>query len=338
VTRTREILAVVAVGLALCLMLYHQARWLAPQHLHSGATFAAYLLDVHLTPVESRLGRVDPARNWRPRILSNALGSLAARHAIEGPGLDQIRFGHAVGVYSALWLAVIAALYLIFVPESALLAMLATYAGVAFGYLPGIADRIYPWDMPALAFFVLFVCLLIRRRAELFLWVMPVGVLCKETVAVLALAYLFIEGSRRRRLWLFGAALALALAARLFAGLATQSLSGGAPSLTLLLANLRFLATGEFPHPEWYRWIGGPGHALLLDAGLLLGFVLHPHRDANTRMLRVLVLALVAGNLACGIVFEYRIWFELIPLCLYPFLRQAAGGPLTQGRPRSELG
>jgi hypothetical protein len=40
-------------------------------------------------------------------------------------------------------------------------------------------------------------------------------------------------------------------------------------------------------------------------------------------MLRVLVLTFTLAILAYGIVFEYRIWFELVPLCLYPFLRQA---------------
>ena len=312
-----------AVGLALCLMLYHQTRWLASQHPYTGATFSARRLDLHFPAAETRLGRVDAERNWRPRILSNVLGSLTQYGAPRRQELDRERLGHAVGIYSALWMAATAALYMVFVPTSAPLAMLGTYAAVGYGYLPGIADRVYPWDMPAVCFFALFVCLLIRRRPELFLWVLPLGVLCKETVAVLVLAYLFVEGTWRRRLRLFATALALALVTRLLAGFFTQSLLGGAPSLALVRANLRFLTTGEFPHPEWYLWIGGPAHALLLDAGLLLGFLLHPYRDGNTRMLRVLVLAFALAILACGIVFEYRIWFELVPLCLYPFLRQA---------------
>jgi hypothetical protein len=323
VEKTRGTLAVVAVGLALCLMLYHQVRWLAPQHPFSSATFAARRHDLHFPVAETRVGRVDPERNWRPRILSNVLGSLALHGVPRHQDLDRERLGRAVGIYSGLWLAATTTLYMVFVPTSAPLAMLGTYAAVAYGYLPGIADRVYPWDMPALCFFALFVCLLIRRRPELFLWVLPLGVLCKETVAVLALAYLFVEGTWPRRPRLFGTALACALATRLLAGLSTQSLSGGAPSLALVRANLRFLVTGEFPHPEWYLWISGPAHALLLDAGLLLGFLLHPYRDGNTRMLRVLVLAFALAILACGIVFEYRIWFELVPLCLYPFLRQA---------------
>lgn len=319
----------VAIGLALCLMLYHQMRWLGPQHAYSGAAFSARALGIHFPPAETRdLGRFDLEQSWQPRILSNVVGSFAVGGALRAGGIDRERFGHAVGLYGAVWLGLIGASYLFFLRRSALLALLGTYAGVAFAYLPGIADRVYPSDLPALACFALFLGLLVRRRLPLFLFVLPIGVLFKETVAVLALAYLFVEGSRRRRLGLFAAALALALVARVAATLATTgSLLGGGPRLALLLANVRFLTTGEFPHPEWYRWIGGPVHAMLLDAGLLLGFLLHPYRDENTRMLRVLVLAFAVGILTCGIVFEYRIWFELIPLCLYPFLQAGVAAP-----------
>lgn len=322
--RTRALLAVAAIGFALALMLYQQVRWLGPQHAYSGATFGARALGIHFPPItDSSMGRLDSERNWQPRVLSMLAGSFAVRHALVENGFEREAFGEGVGLYAAFWLALMSALYLVFVPRSALLAMLATYAAVAFGYLPGIADRVFPWDLPALAFFVLFVCLLIRRRVELFLFALPVGVLFKETVGILCLAYLFVDGSRSRRLRLFGAALALALVPRAIAGWATTgSLSGGAPNLRLFVANVRFLLTGTFPHPEWYRWIGGPIHAVFVDTGLLLGFILHPYRDANTPMLRLLVLAFTLGILGSGIVLEYRIWFELIPLCLYPYLQR----------------
>ena len=315
-------------------MIYQQARLLTSLQPHNAETFVAGAFGVRLPPVETRVGHLDVARNWRPRVLSNALGSLAVRGAIHEQGLDRNAFAHRAGVYSAIWLAAIFALYFVLMPRGALTAVLATYAGVAFAYLPGIADRVYPWDLPALFFVALFVCLLLRRRLELFLWALPIGVLCKETIGVLVLAYLFVEGSRRRRLRRFGLGLGLVIAARALAGLLTRTPPGALVNPSLLLANLRFLVTGEFPHPEWYLWIPSPVWAFLLDGGLLLGFLLHPYRDANTRMLRVLVLVLALGNLSSGIVFEYRIWFELIPICLYPFVRAADRTSIPEAEPR----
>jgi hypothetical protein len=317
----RRVVAVVPVALALCLMLYHEVRAIAPLQTHSAETFAAHKLGIRFPVTESDLGRMDLDRSWRPRVLSNRLGSLAVGGAISGGEIDPRTFAHLAGLYSALWLALVFLVYSFFLREKALIAVLGTFAAVAFGYMPGIADRVYPWDMPALFFYVLFVCLLIRRRSELFLAALPIGVLFKETVGVLALAYLFVEGTRRRRLELFGAALILSVAARAAAGWIAHSMPGSAPSFPLLVANLRFIVTGDFPYKEWYRWVSFWNHPLLLDAGLLLAFLLHPFRDANTRMLRVLVGVFAVGNLLSGIVFEFRIWFELIPVFLYPFLQ-----------------
>ena len=40
-------------------------------------------------------------------------------------------------------------------------------------------------------------------------------------------------------------------------------------------------------------------------------------------MLKVIVLCFSIGTLLYGIVLEYRIWFELTPLLLYPFCANA---------------
>lgn len=83
----------------------------------------------------------------------------------------------------------------------------------------------------------------------------------------------------------------------------------------------RYTLTGEFPHKGWYTWVSRINHPLLINAGLLAAFFIYPFRDKNTWMLRTIVLVFTTGTLAWGVVFEYRIWFELIPILLYPLYR-----------------
>lgn len=332
----REVLALATIGIALCLMLYHEVKLVAPLHRDSRRTFIGYEQGLRFPVFDSQVGHMDLQRSWKPRVLSNVLGSLATRGATADDEAGARKFSRQAGLYAGTWLGLVFLLYLVALRGDALLPMLGTYAGVAFGYLPGLGDRIYPWDMPALFFYTAFVCLLTCRRLEYFLVLLPIGVLFKETVGILALAYLFSEHSWKRRRLLFALALALAGGAKLLADWMTQSAGRFSLDTTLLLANLRYLVSGEWPQKGWYA-VGGLHHPLLLDAGLLTAFLLQPFRDRHVWMLRTIVLAFSAGNLLFGVVFEYRIWFELIPILLYPFYCAArpAAGPV---RPATGVG
>jgi hypothetical protein len=342
----REIAALAFVGLALCVMLYNQVQVIAPIAAPSSQTFSAYVLGIDFPTCQSQARCVDLQKSWKPRILSNILGSLCVGSAINDGRLAPTEFGPLAALYASVWLGLVFLLYLGFVGRTALIPILGTYAAVAFGYMPGIADRIYPWDMPALFFYTLFICLMIARKLEYFLIFLPVAVLFKETAAVLALAYLFVGGPLRRRLTLFGLALLLAGAAKLSADGLTHSFGRFTLDTHLLVANLRFVVLGTFPNREWYTWMDRIDHPLFINAGLLVAFFVYPFRSRYAWMLRTIVLCFALGNLLWGIVFEYRIWFELIPILLYPLycrwlpLPERAAPPTAarQSRETSESG
>jgi hypothetical protein len=326
-TTLREIVALGFVGLALCIMLYNQVKVIAPIAPHSMQTFAGYALRIDFPAFETEIGYVDLQKSWKPRILSNILGSAFVRSAINDDGtFAWEKFPHLAALYASLWLGLIFLLYLVFVGRAALIPILGTYAAVAFGYMPGIGDRIFPWEMPALFFFTLFICLMIKGKLEYFLFVLPVAVLFKETAAVLAVAYLFLGGTARRRLLLFSLALLLSGAAKLSADWLTHSAGRFTFDTHLLLANLRYTVLGKFPYKEWYASVDRIDHPLFLNAGFLVAFFIYPFRSKYTWMLRTIVILFTLGSLFWGVVFEYRIWFELIPILLYPFYhRQLAG-------------
>ncbi len=94
--------------------------------------------------------------------------------------------------------------------------------------------------------------------------------------------------------------------------------------------NVQFILFGESPLREWYLHLSRVNHPVFLNAGLLAAFFLMPFKCEHSRMLRTIVIVFCVGTLFWAIVFEYRIWFELIPLSLYPFYcRRIATKPIT---------
>jgi hypothetical protein len=318
----RRLAVVSVIGIALCVMLYNQVKLIVPLNYDNALTFVAGELDLEFYKGESEIGYVDLEKSWSPRVLSKALGSFFARGSIEGREIVPGRFVHLVGLYASLWLGLIFLAYVILLRENALIPILGTYCGVAFGYMPGIADRLFPWDLPALFFFTLFICLLYAGKTRFFLPILPIAVLFKETACVLAIGYLFLESSRRNRILAFGVALALGVATKLIADWATVSGTGLGLDASKLVANFRFIFLGEFPHPEWYIPLQRINHPLLINAGLSLAFILHPSKGRHAKALWAVFLAFTASALIWGLILEYRIWFEMIPVSLYPFYRR----------------
>lgn len=319
----RTFAALAVISLALCVMIHHQVQRLAPLHPHNAMAFLApHYQQYHLGfPVlKTDLGVMDLRKSWTPRILSIGLGYFFTRDALADGGVDLERFAHKAGLYVGFWLGLVFLLYLVNLKERALLPILGTYCGVAFAYLPGVVDRVMPWDMPGLFFYTLFVCLLLRRRLAPLLFILPVAVLFKETTALLALAFLFAPWPWRRRLLFFGGAVLAAGGARLAALVATDTLGPLAPSGAILAANLRYIFTGSFPYPKWYNIpLRRIDHPLLINGGLWLAFLIAPLRGEHAACLRTIFAVFSVAMLCWGIVFEYRIWLELLPICLYPF-------------------
>lgn len=326
---TRSFAVNAIIGFALCVMIYHQAYTLAPLSKHCQMTFLHPKLTMDFMVIKTRLGTMDLRRSWSPRILSIGMGYLFTRDCLIGNQVLAEPFSQKVGLYVSFWLGLVFLLYLLTLEQLALLPILGTYCAVAFGYMPGIVDRVYPWDMPALFFYTLFVCLMIRRRTIYFLPLLPLAVLFKESTGLLALAYLFGPQPLSKRLRLFLIAGALAAGAKLYANYITHSGGGMALNGKIFAANLRYIATGEFTHAEWYAFpLRRIDHPLLINAGLFAAFFIAKCKDPNIAALRCIFIVFTLLTLFMGIIFEYRIWFELIPICLYPlYCRELAEPP-----------
>jgi hypothetical protein len=305
------------VAFALALALYYQALLVAPLHHHSAEAF--YALENVWPP--------SLVQAWRSRVLSLLLAQWLQGLAkvlpelptsLPAPTLETL----GIAQWVALWFLVLSAIHLVAYRERALFYVLGSYACVVFGYSAGLDLRIYPWDMPALAVFALFVALLDARRPPwqimLAIWA---GMPFKETALVLCLFPLALELSwRKRAAWasasLLGCVL-LKLGLDLLAGNTALGLTMAADSFydegSLFAWNLRQLARGL---------------PLFVNAGTLVAFLLVPSTNARIRTFKWIALAFAACNLLFGVVTEYRIWFEMIPLALYALegqLRSAGG-------------
>jgi hypothetical protein len=77
---------------------------------------------------------------------------------------------------------------------------------------------------------------------------------------------------------------------------------------------------------------------LAINAGTLLGFLLLPGGRRRVQGLKLIAVAFIFGNLLFGVLTEFRIWFEMIPVALYAFDLTLLGGGYPMGLARSGAG
>lgn len=299
-------LALIILSLALSTMIYRQALLIAPLHHDNKNTFLSFELEEPFFIVESDyFGRMDLGKCWRPRIFSRYLGNLAARGCLENKKINLLDFSHRVSLWTAFWFAAVCSLFVFSFKNQAFLYIIGTYCGVAFGYMPGLVLRIFPWDMPALFFFSLFICLLHHHRALFFMPLLPIAVLFKETAIILAVAYLFLFPDRRflYRLQVFTGAVLFALITKLVADIYTGSINRPLFNPVLFRSNCWFLLRNATPY--------------LANAGLISAALILPVQKPFGSALKSILLLFLVGILTNAVIFEYRNFFELIPVCLY---------------------
>jgi hypothetical protein len=148
------------------------------------------------------------------------------------------------------------------------------------------------------------------------------GMPFKETALVLFLFPLALElSARERAAWggvtLLGALL-VKLGCDLLAGNTSVGLTMSPDSFydegSLWWWNLRQLATGL---------------PFIVNAGTLAAFLLVPGAGRTLRTFKLVALAFAAGNFLFGVITEFRIWFELIPLALWALDGSLSGSGLA---------
>jgi len=299
-------LALIILSLALSTMVYRQALLIAPLHNDNINTFLSFELAEPFFIVESDyIGRMDLGKHWNPRIFSRYLGGLAVRHCIENKKVNLIDFSRRVSLWTALWFLAVCGLFVISFKKQALLYITGTYCAISFGYMPGVVLRIFPWDMPALFFFSLFICLMHKNRALLFLLVLPVAVLFKESVLCIIIAYFFLFPNKKflYRAGIFTLGLLFSLFPKLTADYYTGSFGRPLFNPVLIKSNFLFLSRNIMPY--------------FANAGLVLAAVILPAKKPYGTALRSIMALFLFSICTNAVIFEYRTFFELIPVCIY---------------------
>ncbi len=236
-------------------------------------------------------------------------------------------FERLVATWSFIWFFAVLLLFL--ATDRPLLNMFGTAAAVSFAY--SLQGMVYPYDLPAL-FFATLVCLLVQRGFSKWLpLALGLGTGFKETIAVFSVLPFFLDGPRKERL----RDLAICLLACYFVWTAIDLYSPGD------FAGLEAVTSAEDAQSasRWKLFLNArlaliPSNLFLfLNAGLALPiFFLPTGGDRLAQGFRAVAILFAAGLFLFAQVTEFRVWFELIPLCLYSvqrFLdREGATAPL----------
>ncbi|MDA0335835.1 MAG: hypothetical protein O2782_11765 [bacterium] len=312
--------------LGLTVSLYFEVQMTAHFHPHTGMAFSG--LD--------ELGQGELWQAWRSRVLSINPARWVVDLSTHLPALPN-KLDHplgslarGVGLWVALWFAATNICFVATFGRRSLLFLFGTFAAVAFGYMPGIGIRVYPWDMPALFFFSAWICLYHRRQLGWAVVLIPIAVAFKESAGVLCLAPLIIDGDIRARLRLVAAGAAGAMVAKVGTDLVSANSAVGATmmySWDLFSNNL-----GSLFEPL----------SCFINAGTFVALFLLPANHRAVNHMRAMAGMVFAGNMVFGSITEYRIWFEAIPLALYGLdaaYRSGSepGAVLGQERPRVSL-
>ena len=220
-------------------------------------------------------------------------------------------------------------LYIAAAPRQSLFYLFGTFSAVQFGYWPQLL-RVYPWDLPIIFVFAAFVLLYSRGQYWWALFLLPLGMGFKETTAVLCLAFLFSDLGKKRKACMFLLSLAACLMAKaaidlyVHVPLVIFTMEHGYqaqnPDNLYLIRNLKALMSVHFL-------------PLLVNGGTLLTLLILQPANQTGRALRAIGCVFVGAILCFGMVDEFRIFFEMIPLALYSLAIFSYGEDLAGGRP-----
>lgn len=294
---------------ALCVSLFYQTALLAQFDTENRYTF--------VTSHSTLQNYAQLRKEWRPRVLSNAGAHLFGQvmATITASPADHLRA--TIGAYSAFWLFLTNALLIAAFGRSACVYLWGISAAVVFGYMPGIVTRVYPWDMPALFFFTLFLVAYAKKAYRFIPYIILTGLLFKETTVVLCGAFLFFEIPWKKRLSDACVTSALFVAVKVGIDIAVGnplpffSMSERPPGRQelRLFANLHTILTPALAHPVW------------LNAGTFAALLVLPVKTRAILMSKCIAILFAINLLLFGMIQEYRIWFEMAPLAVYALIK-----------------
>jgi hypothetical protein len=267
-------------------------------------------LSAHADPKEKQ----EIQLNWRKRLAGPMLSGWLLDLRFNGkPDFNGKEFENLFGFYQATWLFLLFLLLMLY-RRDALLIMLGVFAGLMYYLSDPLYAQFYPWDLPTMFFFTLACLLYDSRRMGLLLAVVWMGALFKETTLCCALLILLGEHwPWRKRLAGFagtvvGTLVTYQLLMWLFDMKAPIFAMNGAKSAhdlvwnSVMVSNIHTLFSLT------------PRHVLFANAGSLFILLLLPWRNRRDMVFKTLIVVFIVGEFFWGIINEFRIWYELLPL------------------------
>lgn len=254
---------------------------------------------------------------WRPRLFSNGLAALTGRLSEWILSKTSVQFilnplELTVALWTITWFLLICFVLILFRKRHAAFYIFGTFAGLSYGYMPRLSTRIYPWDLPALFIFTLFVLLYSRDKYKWLFALAPLGMGFKETSLILCAVFLFSELPWKNRWVLLLGSGALCVGIKILLDLYVH-----APVPFFTMEN-GFESSRVTNYYIIRNLIGFREFIpVFINAGTLLAFLLLPIYNQKILGMKFIAGLFMLGNLLFGNIFEYRIWFEMIPFALY---------------------
>jgi hypothetical protein len=248
-------------------------------------------------------------KEFRPRIASTWIVSKFHTE-------DRKAMRDRIAAYSAVWFAVACVAYAIADRRAAPFVALGTFAAVYYCCTPRGGDIWHPWDMPVLALSAVGLACALRGWIGPLMLTVFVGVTFKETLVLMGLLPLFMEGrSLRRRLAWCAAMCLVGYGIRLGIEIALDNpLGPNAMSYRLEDKEHKALRCSKNLH-QLVRttW----NHVLLANLGTAFTLVLLPAKRPVLRGYKVVAALLLLGLLFAGNFGEMRTFLDAVPAGMF---------------------
>jgi hypothetical protein len=301
--------------------------------LYDGNEMNIYLFTyLSADPYQAQPDLMAPFGNWKARLagpmISGWMDDQAFRicsklSQLQAFDPNKVRYGGydfkmraiVFGFYHALWLFLLF-IVLILYRQDALLIMPLVFSGLMYNFIIPAGKWFYPWDMPTMFFFT-WACLLYDKRRFLPLMVVVwLGSLFKETTLCCALLVLLGEHwSCKKRITGFAVTMLVCLLTR-------KLLMAVYGVHTMLFALNNTGSIHDLIFKTWsvltdnVQLLFSPtlNHVVFTNTGALVIMMLIPWRNRRDVVFKILAMVFIVGQFLCGIIIEFRIWYEILPL------------------------
>ena len=222
-------------------------------------------------------------------------------------------YRNCFGLYHAVWLFLLF-LILLFMAEDPVFVMFGCFAGLFYMLTPRAFYYSYPWDIPSMVFFTLSYLLWLRQKYAGMLVVIFFGTLFKETVAVTAFLFFFTHLVWRKRFLYFGiaavstcllkVAVTMAVDGKIEIQTAAVTSHGSSGTYLTMVTGLQEIFTPNV------------NHFIFLNAGTFLVALFLPMRTQIQKGTKTILIIFFAGQLLAGVMSEFRIMLEVLPVSI----------------------